>query len=121
MTVLTEGRHTAEYILSEANGFRSREVGTLLAGNNLTPGTVLARITASGKLTVLTPGASDGSQTAFGVLYDSVNATGADKPAVYTARDAEVKALALTWPAGISAPNKTAAITALAALGIIVR
>lgn len=121
MTVLTEGRHTAEYILSEANGHRSREVGTLLAGNKLVPGTVLGRITASSKLTVLTPGASDGSQTAAGVLYDDVDATSADKAAVYTARDSEVKGLALTWPAGISAPNKTAAITELAALGIIVR
>lgn len=121
MTVFTEGRHPAEYILSEANGYRSREVGTLLTGNKLTPGTVLGRITASGKLTVLTPGASDGSQTAAGVLYDNVDATAADKPAVYHARDAEVNGLALTWPAGISAPNKTAAITALAALGIIVR
>ena len=121
MTVFTEGRHPAEYILSEANGYRSREVGTLLTGNQLVPGTVLGRITASGKLTVLTPGASDGSQTAAGVLYDNVDATAADKPAVYHARDAEVHGLALTWPAGISAPNKTAAITALAALGIIVR
>ncbi|MCP4618507.1 MAG: head decoration protein, partial [Bradyrhizobium sp.] len=50
-----------------------------------------------------------------------VDATAADKAAVYHARDAEVKGLALTWPAGISAPNKTAAIAALAALGIIVR
>lgn len=121
MTVFTEGRHPAEYILSEANGYRTREVGTLLTGNKLVPGTVLGRITASGKLTVLTPGASDGSQTAAGVLYDNVDATAADKPAVYHARDAEVNGLALTWPAGISAPNKTAAITALAALGIIVR
>lgn len=121
MTVFTEGRHPAEYILSEANGYRTREVGTLLTGNKLVPGTVLGRITASGKLTVLTPGASDGSQTAAGVLYDNVDATAADKPAVYHARDAEVNGLALTWPVGISAPNKTAAITALAALGIIVR
>ncbi len=121
MTVLTEGRHPAEYILSEANGYRSREVGTLLTGNKLVSGTVLGRITVGGKLTILTPGASDGSQTAAGVLYDNVDATAADKAAVYHARDAEVKGLALTWPAGISAPNKTAAIAALAALGIIVR
>lgn len=55
------------------------------------------------------------------MLYDDVDATAADKAAVYTARDSEVKGLALTWPAGISAPDRTAAITALAALGIIVR
>ncbi|MCP4635624.1 MAG: head decoration protein, partial [Methyloversatilis sp.] len=51
MTVLTEGRHPAEYILSEANGYRSREVGTLLTGNKLVSGTVLGRITVGGKLT----------------------------------------------------------------------
>jgi len=34
MTVYTEGRHAAEHIVSEANGTRSRETGTLLTGNN---------------------------------------------------------------------------------------
>lgn len=128
MTVLTDGRHTAEYIASEANGTRSREVVTLSSGNNLVAGTVLAKITTggnAGEFTVLNPGSladpADGTKVAAAILFDSVNATAADKPAVITARDTEVKAVALTWPAGISGPEKTAALAQLAALGIVAR
>lgn len=121
MTVLTDGRHTAEYIASEANGTRSREVVTLITGQNLPAGSVLGKITASGKYTALAPAASDGSEDAAAVLFDNVNATAADKPAVISARDTEVKAVALTWPNGISGPDKTTALGQLAALGIVAR
>jgi hypothetical protein len=43
MTVLTEGRYAAEYLISEGNGTISREVGTLAAGQNLAAGTVLGK------------------------------------------------------------------------------
>ncbi len=39
--VFTEGAHAGEFILSEANGQRSRENGTLLSGLNLAAGTPL--------------------------------------------------------------------------------
>lgn len=128
MTVQTEGRHAAEYIVSEANGTRSREVITLLAGNSLPAGAVLAKITtgaSAGKFTVLNPTSAadpaDGTKVAAAVLFAPVDATAADHAAVITARDAEVKVAALGWPAGITGPQKTTALGELAGLGIVAR
>jgi len=44
MTVLTEGQHKAEFIVSEANGSLSREVIKVLAGQNLQAGHVLGKV-----------------------------------------------------------------------------
>lgn len=128
MTTTTEGRHTAEYLVSEANGTRSREVVTLLAGNKLPAGAVLARLTTganTGKYTVLNPASTadpaDGTKAAAAVLFAAVDATDGDRPAVITARDSEVKAAVLGWPAAISGPQKTTALGELAALGIVAR
>lgn len=43
MPSLTEGKHTGEFILSEANGDRSREQIMVLSGENLKAGHVLGR------------------------------------------------------------------------------
>lgn len=121
MPVFTEGRHTAEYILSEANGHLSRDKVTILSGQSVVPGQVLGKVTASGKFKALTPAASDGSEVAAAIAYAAVDASVADAPGVVTARSSEVNGPSLGWPAGISAPNKTAAIAALATAGILVR
>lgn len=121
MTVLTEGPHTGEYIVSEANGTRSREVITLASGTTGIAGMVLGKVTASSKYVPLAPAATDGSQNAAAILFDNVDASATDRAAVITARDTEVRGSSLTWPAGISAPNKAAALAALAALGIVER
>ncbi|RUU94785.1 head decoration protein [Mesorhizobium sp. M6A.T.Cr.TU.017.01.1.1] len=63
----------------------------------------------------------DGSQVAAAVLFADVDATDADVPGVVNVRETEVNDEELTWPAGISAGAKAAAIAALAAKGIIVR
>ena len=59
--------------------------------------TVVGKIAATGKLIVLTPGASDGSEKAYGILTQAVDATSADvKVGVYIGgffNDA-----ALVWP-----------------------
>ena len=63
MTVLVETRHPAEFILSEANGQRSREAITIASGAGIiAAGTVLGKVTASGKYVASAVGASDGSQ-----------------------------------------------------------
>lgn len=51
---------------------------TLLAGQYYKRGTVLGRITASGKYTTALSAASDGSQTPVAILVDDVDATLAD-------------------------------------------
>ena len=66
---------------------------------NLAKYTVLGRITATGKVVKLTPGASDGSQIACGILTQAVNATAADvRAAMYTAGFFNHNAL--VWPVG---------------------
>ena len=121
MTTLTEGRHTGEGLLSEAEGTRSRENITIAAGANLVPGQVLGKITASGKYKMHDPAASDGSQAAAAILYADAAAAAADVKGVAIVRDAEWNGATLTWISGISGGNKTAGIAALAALGIILR
>lgn len=51
-SVITEGRRTAEFLVSEANGYLSREEATLVLGQNLKAGSVLGKITAGGTVTV---------------------------------------------------------------------
>ena len=79
------------------------------------------KVTASGKYKALDPAASDGSQTAAGVLYDAVDATAADAEGVAILRLAEVNAAELVWPAGITGGQKSTALGQLAAINIIAR
>lgn len=123
MATLTQGlRPTAHYLVSEANGFRSRDTGVIASGSGkLDAGTVLGRITASKKLVPLAPGASDGSQNAAAILYEACDATSADVRRTITARDSEVQAAVLVWAVGVNDTQKTAALAQLAALGIAAR
>ncbi|UNV89524.1 MULTISPECIES: head decoration protein [unclassified Comamonas] len=128
MQVQELGPGTACYLVSESNGTRSREVVTIAQGQNLLPGAVLGKVTATGKYVAVDPGngsgeggTPDGSQTAVAVLFAAVHTTAAEKPGVITARDAEVAAHALAWPAGTTEPQKTAALAQLAAVGIVAR
>jgi hypothetical protein len=123
MPVLTQGlRPTGHYLVSEAHGFRSRDVGVIASGSGkLDAGAVLGRITASKKLVPLAPGASDGSQNAAAVLYEGCDATSADVRRTITARDSEVQAAVLVWAGGVNDSQKTAALAQLAALGIAAR
>lgn len=214
MAVLTEGRHAGEFLVSEGNGWISREAITVLAGEVLVAGAVLGRIetgaataaavagnTGNGAMGAVTVGAgvqegvytlaitkaaanagdfevidpqgdmigvgtvavafsagglaftladgaadfivgdkftitvaagskkyvehdpvaTDGSQNAIAILFEAVDATGADKPGVAIARLAEVNGDEITWKTGISAGDKAAGIESLKARSIIVR
>lgn len=120
MSSKTENPRTGDFLLSEANGTYSRE-NVILDTGVLDAGTVLGKITASGKYVILAPAAEDGSEDAAAILWSRADASVADAAVVVIARDAEVKADALIWPAGITAPQKTAAIAQLNALGIVLR
>lgn len=118
----------ASYLVSEANGTRSRDVVTIAEGVHALPGTVLGKVTATGHYVPLDPAngsgegqSPDGSQTAAAVLFAEVDATLGEKPGVITARDAEVAAHALLWPTGITEQQKTAALAQLAQAGIVAR
>lgn len=119
MSVLVEGKHTGEFLVDEANGLRGRETGVLIAGQKLETGTLLGTITASGKYTRYAPGAADGSETVSGILYDNVDATGADTKVVVVVRDTVVRGSSLTYSAGANAAAILVANTELKTLGIV--
>lgn len=127
MTVFTEGRHTAEFILSEANGQRSRENGIVASGQNLAAGAVV--MLSGGRLVAHDGTLDTGGDVVTpvaGILLAPVNAsasgTNAHTPAAYIARDAEVNGNLLTYPTESTAGGEAAACNAsLATLGIIVR
>ena len=118
--ILQEFRRGGCYLVSEAPGSQSREVGVFSGGIGQA-GQVLGRITADNRLVTLAPTATDGSQNAAAILFQHTDATAADVRVSYTARDAEVNGLLLSWPAGITVGQQNAAISQLLALGIIVR
>lgn len=115
MVTFTEGRHTAEFILSEANGNRSRENGILQSGENLAAGTVLM---LNGTKLVAYEVDTTGS-AAKGILIDAVDATAGDTAVAYIARDAEVNGNLITGPGDTDGDAEMDA--SLLLLGIVVR
>jgi hypothetical protein len=119
---LTESVHAAEFIISEANGHRSRENGTLASGQNLAAGAVV--MFSGDNLTAYTAGAvtDGGTDEAAGILINAVDASTAAQPCCYIARDAEVNLNLLTYPAESTAGGeKDNTIASLKLLGIIAR
>jgi Bacteriophage lambda head decoration protein D len=121
MPTLTEGRHAGGFLVWEASRDYCREVVTIGAGQ-LEPGTVLGKVTATGKYAAHDPDATDGSQAAVAVLWDKADASGGDAPAVALVRGpAIVNRHDLVFAGTPSEAEITAAHAALAAAGILVR
>jgi hypothetical protein len=123
MATLTEGPHPGGFLTWEVLRDYTRDTVTLASGaGKLIPGTVLGKITTGGKFTPLAPGASNGSQSAAGILWGHADATEADAPAVVLVRGpAIVNRHEIVWPDGATEGQITTATTALAGLGIILR
>ena len=123
MPTKSETLGTGAAIKSEGNGEFSRDSIILASGNGvLLPGTVLGKITASGKWKQYTPGAADGTQNAAAVLYGYHDTTSADQAAVAITRTAEVWTARLQWGAAVvNQGQKDTATAALLALGIVPR
>lgn len=120
MTIYTESRATAEFLVSEANGYRSRTTGTVTGPvGGLVAGTVLGKITATGKYVLVNPDATTGEEAAAAILFEA--AVEGDDTRTLIIRDAEVQAAALTYNDTPSGPELTAIHAQLAALGIIIR
>jgi len=120
MTVITEGPRAAEFLISEANGHLSRDVGTLASGitGSLEAGTVLGRVTTGGALNIYDPAAEDGTEEVYAILFEG-GAAGDVRTIIR--RHAEVKTDKLTWFDGADSGEKATGIAALAGLGIIAR
>lgn len=122
MPTLNQPVPNASASVSEGNGTISRDAITIISGAGvLSANTVLGRITASGKYGLHDNALSDGREVAAGVLYSAVDATSADAKGVAWRRACELANGELIFKAGISAPNRAAAIVSLAALNIITR
>lgn len=123
MTTLVEGPHPGGFLVWEVLRDYTRETVTLASGaGKLAPGTVLGKITTGGKYTVLTPGASNGSQNAAGILWGQADATDADAPGVVLVRGpAIVNRHDLVFAGTPSEGEIAAAHAALLAAGILVR
>lgn len=120
MPELVEGKHPGEHIVHEESKDLCREKITLAAGN-LVAGAVLGQKTADDEFVELAPAASDGTEVAAGILWENTDASGSAQLAIVHTRLTKVRDENLTWPTGITANQKTAAIAQLAALNIIVQ
>lgn len=122
MPTLSETLGAGAFIKSEANGEYSREQVTIASGaGKLLAGTVLGKVTASGKYIAYDDNNADGSQTAVAILYADTDATSADKQATVIVRAAEVWNARLQWAATVLAGEKTTALADFASIGIVVR
>ena len=122
MPTLTQPKNLGDLLKYEAPNLYSREQDTVAAAQHLALGTVVGRETATAKLKALDPAASDGTESAVGVLGNAVDATLIDRDdAILIARHAIVARGALVWPNSISAAQKNAAIQQLAERGVLVR
>jgi len=123
MPTLTEGPHAGGFLVWEALRDYCRETLTIASGTPaLEPGTVLGKITASGKYAAHDPGATNGTETAVAVVWDKVDASGGDAPAVAVVRGpAIVNRHDLVFAGTPTAAEIAAAHADLLGQGIVVR
>lgn len=123
MPVKTETLGTGAFLKSEGPGQISRESIVVASGAGaLLAGTVLGKVTASGKYLPHAPAAADGTQTASAVLLADTDATTTDADAVGIVRLAEVWTERLVWgPAVTTTQHRTDALIELASTDVIGR
>jgi hypothetical protein len=126
MTVLTMSPTLGDLLKYELNGNYSRESVTLKSGTNYALGSVLGKITASGKYR-LSPDAEvvgdEGAETATAVLIGAVDATGGDQPGLVVLRGPVIVSKdALDFDASVDdTAKKSTKHTQLAAAGLVPR
>lgn len=123
MPVLTEPPSMGDVLKYEVNPNYTREVVTLLQGLPYPVGSVLGKITASGKYKLATNGGTDGAQTASAVLLHAVDATLADAMGIVVARGPSIVSRAgLAYDGTVDDGAKiTTKLGQLATVGIIAR
>ncbi|WP_353285685.1 head decoration protein [Wolbachia endosymbiont (group A) of Gastracanthus pulcherrimus] len=119
MISITEGNNLGDLLKYEVSNLYSRDQITVAKGQNLKLGTVVA-LDKDSMVKIINPTATDGTQTAIGVIASDVNAKENSK-GVIIARGAMLADHATVWPTGITEEQKAAAIKQLEARGIIVR
>ncbi|WCR54399.1 MAG: hypothetical protein PG981_001421 [Wolbachia endosymbiont of Ctenocephalides orientis wCori] len=120
MACITEQNNLGDLLKYEASNLYSRDQITVAKGQNLKLGAVVAKKTDDGFIKALNPTATDGTQTAIGVITSDTEAKENTKAVIIT-RIALPADHAIVWPPGITEEQKTAAIKQLEVRGIIVR
>jgi hypothetical protein len=126
MTTLTMSPTLGDLLKFELNGSYCRETVTLKSGTSYALGSVLGKITASGKYRlspVVEVTGDEGAETAVAVLLGAVDATGGDKTGLVVARGpAIVSKAALVFDASVDlTAEKTAKHAQLSVAGIVPR
>ncbi len=117
---VTESLYLSDLLVYEAEQRYSRESITVAAGQSLTLGTLLGRVTDSGAFTAWNPKAKDGSDRVLGVLLADCDASVKEAAAVMVTRHALLSDVGIQW-GDLSAEQQRDAQTQLAARGIVIR
>ena len=109
MAPLTQSPTMGDVLKYSENPNYTNESVTLLTGTSYKVGSVLGKITASGKYKLAAVGAVDGSAVAVAVLLTAADATAGDATGVILARGpAIVSKAALVFDATVNDAPKTA-------------
>jgi hypothetical protein len=120
--VLTELPHSVEFVLSEANGYLSRDTGTLADPGSVKVGQTL-KITTPATATapaVFGPNVTT-DVAADGIAMYATTTNGANVNIAVLTRNAEVNGKLLYYPATLTATDKLNIAKALAVHGIVIR
>ena len=123
MTALTQPPSLGDILKYEVNPNYTRDTVPLLMGMPYPVGSVLGKITTSGKYKLATSGGADGAQTAVAVLLYAVDATLADATGIVVARGpAIISRAALAYDGTVNDGAKIITkLGQLATVGIIAR
>lgn len=101
----------------------SEEAIIVASAGAMVAGTVLGKITASGKYKKYDPAAADGSELAANavILYQDVPLLAADQKATIDVRDGAVNGNALTWAIAADTTQRNAVYAGMAARSLMVR
>ena len=119
-TAIEQARPAASFILSEANGQRSRANGKAITA--LKAGTVVKAVAATSDVPahyVIVTASNEGD--AINIYPITAPDSGEEADSAFIVRDAEVNGNLLTYPTGANDVDKANIAAALATKGIIVR
>ncbi len=120
---IEENNRLGDLLKYEADKNYCREVMTVASGQNLKMGTVVGikTVTDEIKIVSIDDEETDGSDSAFGVLPEDVDATSAAKKALVIARDAILASDYVVFPADSTADQKKKITKDLEKRGIVIR